>query len=231
MTDGSVSAGREPGTVEPSTSGLLQGHPSRQVLVPLHLVGALLLGVVADVGLGLSVYSAFVFTAATPWVLLVFSSGRASGLLWSPVVGAGTLLVGLAAYYSWLLLGRDVAAGTLTGSGYSGWVWLGVGAVVGAVAGVLGALTRHRSFWPEFVWSGAIAVPVVEAFLQLSYDDVPALGATLVWGGVALGMSAWAWRAGVRMWAMVVGTPLACIALWNLEVAVLQLVFGRLTWI
>jgi hypothetical protein len=200
--------------------------------VALHLAAAVVVGGLADIGLRLGAETAFLFTAATPWVLVAFSAGRASAPRWSAVAGSGTLLVGLAAYYLWLLVGLGVSVGVLTGSGFNGVMWVVVGAAVGAVAGGIGGLTWHRRLLlAEAAWCGVVAVPCADGMIKLVYGGAPPIAATAVFGGAALALLAWAWRSGARTWVLALGVPLAVMVLWQLELVILQQVFGRLTWI
>ena len=220
------------------TGSVVRNRGTRRAVV-LHVAFAVVLGVLADIGLHLGERTTFLFTAATPWVVLAFSAGRVSSPRWSVLsprwsvlAGGGTLLAGLTAYYLWLLLGMHVSIGVLTGSGYKGVTWFIVGAVVGAVAGGIGGMTRcRRRLLADAAWCSVIAVPCAEGVTALGYGAAPPIAMLAVLGGAALALLAWAWRSGARAWALGVGVPLATLALWNLELVILQHAFGRLTWI
>ena len=196
-----------------------------------HLAAAVSLGVLSDIGLHLGDQATFLFALASPWVLLAFSAGRASAPSWSAFAGAGTLLAGLAAYYLWMLIGPGVALAVLTGSGYKGMTWVAVGTAVGAVAGGIGALTKHRRlFLAEAAWCGAAAAPSVDAILLAAYGDAPRTAVAIVVGGAALAL-AWAMSHGARKRILALGLPLATLVLWQMELVILQQAFGRMTWI
>lgn len=100
------------------------------------------------------------------------------------------------------------------------------------MSGGIGGLTRHRrSLVATLAWCGAVAVPCADGYLQLAYGAASPVAAAAVFGGAALALLAWAWRSGVRIWALALGAPAASLFLWQLEVLVLQEAFGRLTWI
>lgn len=210
--------------------------PTTKWLAPVAacLVLAATLGVASDVGLRLGSVGAFVFTSAAPWVVLAFSAGRtARNLAWAPVTGAVAVLTGLGAYYLWMWWGMGVAVGTLLSDGYNGMVWLAGGVVVGAVAGVIGGLTRVRvRVVSEASWCGVLAVPAVDGILSLLYGQY---GHVVMFVGVAgaavLALATWAVRSSVRLWVLLVGAPVAVLLLWQAELLVLQQVFGRLTWV
>lgn len=191
----------------------------------------MVLGILADVGMNLDDDVIFLFAAATPWVLVAFSAGRGS-TRYSPLVGSGTLLAGLATHYLWLHLGMGVSWGVLTGSGFRGTTWIVVGAVAGAVSGGIGGLTRHpHSLVAALAWCGAVAVPCADGYLQFAYGAVSPGAAVAVFGGAALALLVWAWGGGVRIWVLALGAPPAALILSQLEVLVLQEAFGRPTWI
>lgn len=218
--------GIETATSSASPSTLRAGR--RLVLVALHLLVAVVLGVFSDVGTGWGQQWVYVAMAATPWVVLVFSAGRTSGLSWSPLGGALTLLTGLAGYYLWLHWGQGVSAEILLGNGFNGAVWLGLGAGVGALAGLVGGCTRLPQPWSDFAWAGVVAIPIIEALLLASYGtDPPVLSAVLIWSPVAIALVAWALRSGARARALAVMVPIACLVLWQVEVTIIQEVLGR----
>lgn len=74
----------------------------------LHVAAAVVLGILADVGMNLGDEVIFLFVAATPWVLIGFSAGRASPPSYSPLAGAGVLLAGLE---RWSVLCREGSVG------------------------------------------------------------------------------------------------------------------------
>jgi hypothetical protein len=195
------------------------------------MTAAAVLGLLADVGLEFSDATEFLFVAASPWVLLAFSAGRSTAPRWSAVLGAATLLTGLAAYYAWLMVGMAVSFSVLTGSGFDAGLWIAVGVVVGLGAGAVGGMTRLRgSFLPAVAWSGAAAVPCADGLLMTVYGPSP-VAAAVTFGCVAVAMVTWAWRSGVRPLNLAVGVPAATVALLGVELTILQQVFGRLTWI
>ena len=91
-----------------------------------------------------------------------------------------------------------------------------------ASPGALGRLLR------EAAWCGAVAAPCVDAIIQLRYAAAPPVVAAAL-GGAAVALLVWAWRSGSRTRALALGAPLATLLLWQLELAVLQQAFGRLT--
>lgn len=119
----------------------------------------------------------------------------------------------------------------LTGDGYKGMTWVVIGTAVGAVAGGIGALTRHRRLLlAEAAWCGAAAVPSVDAIFLAAYGDAPRTAAGIVAGGAALAL-AWAVGRGARKRILALGVPLATLVLWQMELVILQQAFGRMTWI
>lgn len=206
----------------------------RQLPLAACLVLAAALGVAADLGLRLGSVGVVVFTSAAPWVVLAFGAGRAvRSLAWSPLTGTAAVLTGLGVYYLWLWWGMGVAAGTLLGDGYRGIQWLQAGVVVGAIAGVIGGLSRVRvRLLSEASWSGVLAVPVVDGFLSWRYGQYGhLLMFTAVAGVAVLALAAWAVRSSARPWVLLVGAPVAALLLWQAELLLLQQLFGRLTWV
>lgn len=196
------------------------------------LAAAALLGLLADVGLRFGEQSDFLFVVATPWVVLAFGAGRAGGLRWSAPAGAAAVLTGIAAYYLWLWTGQGVSLSVLTGNDYKAMTWVIVGAGVGAVAGSVGGLSRlPHGLARSAAWSGVAAVPCVDAIIQLAYVQSAAPAVVAVLGATALAVLVWGWRSGSRLGLLLLGLPVATLVLWQLELVVLQHVFGRLTWI
>ena len=197
-----------------------------------YVAAAAVLGVLADVGLRLGEQADFLFIVATPWVVLAFGAGRASGLRWSAVAGAAALLTGIAAYYAWLWVGQDVSFGILLGNGYNGKTWVLAAGVVGAAAGLVGGLSRlQQDLLAAAAWCGVAAVPCVDAIVQVAYAEGVSTAVVPVLGVVALALLVWGWRSGIRPWMLLLGLPVATLVLWQLELAVLQQVFHRLTWV
>lgn len=204
--------------------------PRRAWRVAAFLAAALCLGVLADVGFRFGQEWEFLFTIATPWVVLAFGTGRFVGRpLWSVVAGAAALTLALLGYYAWLHLGRDVALGTLTGAGYDARRWLGFGVVVGGAAGVLGWLTRSRiRLLAELCWCGIVAIPLVDATFAATGTDSPAALVVGVLVLAATGLAVWAVRAGARWQVLAVGALVAVAVLHGVESLVLERVFGLL---
>lgn len=204
--------------------------PARLVL--LYLVGTAVLGVVADAGLELGNSTEFLFVSAAPWVLLAFSSGRASPPRWSAVAGSLTLITGLLSYYCWMVYRHGVSVDVLGGSGFNGGTWILLGLLVGAVSGGFGGATRSRHPWVATLpWSGAAAVPCVDGLLQVRYGDSPAVLVVTVVALTVVALLGWAWRGGAKPLLHVGGLAVATVVLWRVELTVLQEVLGRLTWI
>lgn len=196
----------------------------------LHVALAVPLGLFADIGLRADGSVIFIFAAATPWILLAFSAGRATELRWSAGAGALVILIGLCSYYAWLNVNQGVDSGILFGHDYAGGLWLKAGMAMGAITGLAGGLTRvGRPLVAELAWSGLAAVPVGDCFVMLRYYTIEGwLLPTTFAVGVVLAIFWWATRAGARVACLVMVAPLAFGALAALEVAALHAVH-RLT--
>lgn len=161
----------------------------------LVVVAACAVGVFSDRGALLAEPWSALAEVGTPFVLVAFAAGRQLsrtefGALW----GAAALSIGLAAYYVWLLLVRDVAWGTLTYQ-YRAGAWLTAGVLVGALAGALGSASRpeHAGSIRALGWGLLIAVPLAEA-VRVSRWQPPQMGVGVVLLVLAGGLCAWAVR-------------------------------------
>lgn len=193
------------------------------------LVLALALGVYADVGLRASGAFGDLPAVATPWLVLPFCAARAvRGLALALTVGMVTLVVGLASYYGWLVLGQDVAVDTVMRH-YRAPVWIAVGAAVGAGFGLLGWLSREaNSLGRAVAWCGVVSVPIVDAWRLRGGDGTEDPGIVIPLVVVAVGLLAWALRASrLPVIALVAGTALTSLALWQAEILVLRHVFDQ----
>jgi hypothetical protein len=198
-----------------------------------HIFAAVLLGVFADVGARAAGPWALLTALGTPWLLLAFSAARGSGLILgratAALVGALVVVTGLASYYLWLIIGRDVAVSTVVHQ-YKAPMWVLAGVAVGAVFGTVAASSRSpRRRVREVAWAAVAAVPLSDALLPVRLSgrsDVTPVVATLV--VVSLLVLAWSYRAaGARVARVVVATLALALVLWQAENLVLLALLDR----
>lgn len=159
----------------------------------LVLLAACAVGVFADRGALLAAPWSALAEVGTPFVLVAFAAGRQSSRPpLSAFWGATVLSVGQAAYYAWLLLGQDVAWGTITHS-YRAGAWLAAGALVGGLVGALGGASRprRRGLVRALGWGLLLAVPLAEGF-RVARSEPPQIVAGTVLLGVAVVLCGWA---------------------------------------
>lgn len=158
----------------------------------LVLLAGCVVGVFADAGATLAAPWSALAEAGTPFILVAFAAGRfSSRLTLSALAGAVALSFAQGAYYAWLMLGHDVAWGTVTYQ-YRASAWLAAGAVVGAVAGALGGASRAMRSRPvrALAWGLLVAVPLAEG-VRLARAAGSHTGAGMIL--VATAAAIWAW--------------------------------------
>lgn len=169
----------------------------------LVLLAACAVGVFADRGALLAAPWSALAEVGTPFVLVAFAAGRQSSRPpLSAFWGATVLSVGQAAYYAWLLLGQDVAWGTITHS-YRAGAWLAAGALVGGLVGALGGASRprRRGLVRALGWGLLLAVPLAEGF-RVARSEPPQIVAGTVLLGVAVALCGWAIRRDRAPWSL-----------------------------
>jgi len=203
------------------------GRSTTPLVVAAHLLLAAALGVYADIGFHASGAWAIGPLLATPWLVLSFSAARATGAVPLAILaGAVTVGVGLITYYAWLLLGQQVAWGTVV-QHFRAPLWLGAGAVVGAAFGLLGGMSLSgRRAVREVAWCTVVAVPLVDIWVRVPRTDGQILAAVAL-SAAAAGLFVWAVRTReVRTAQLVVGTAVMALALGLAELLVLRHLFG-----
>lgn len=191
--------------VDASAASLEKGERAGRsgVSAGLVLLAACAVGVFADRGALLAAPWSALAEVGTPFVLVAFAAGRQySRAALSAFWGATVLSVGQAAYYAWLMLGQDVAWGTITHS-YRAGAWLAVGALVGGLVGALGGTSRprRRGLVRALGWGLLVAVPLAEG-LRMVRLEPPQIAAGTVLLGVAAALCGWAIRRDRAPWSL-----------------------------
>lgn len=206
--------------------GVQWGVRARTGWVLAHSLLACALGVFADIGLEVDGPVGAVPLLLTPWVLVPYSAARAARGWRSMLVGASTLIIGLTAYYAWLILGRGVLGDTILRH-YRAPLWLVAGLVVGLGCGLLAWLSQTKgAVLVMIAWCSVVAVPVADAWLEL---DRTGSGRFEIVGGlavVAVGLALLALRqSSLGPVSLVLGVAVAAVLLRSLEVLVLRHLF------
>jgi uncharacterized protein DUF6518 len=191
-----------------------------------YLLAAVLLGVLAEVavrGPATQIWT----TVGTPWLLLAFAAGRRTprapgAAAW----GAGLVLLGFVTYYAWLLLVQGRPWSEVRDEHHA-LGWLVLGAVAGAVCGLVGVLTRHpRPVVRTVAWAVVVAIPLVDLVVWVRGAQEGRLVVVVGLGLVAVALFGWALKAG-RLQPEVLApvTVLVAVLFWEAQLVALRLLF------
>lgn len=192
-----------------------------------YVLAAVLLGVLAEVAVSGPTTRIWT-TVGTPWLLLAFAGGRrTAGALGAAAYGAGLVLLGFVTYYAWLLLVTGLPWESVRHHHHI-FGWLVVGAVAGAVCGLVGVLSRDpRSAVRTAAWAFVVAIPLVDLVVWVRAAREGRLLVVLGLAAIAVALFVWALRAGrVAAGVLVPVTVLATVLLWEAQLFVLRAIFG-----
>lgn len=191
-----------------------------------YVAAAVLLGVLAEVAVRGATTQIWT-TVGTPWLLLAFAAGRRTPrTLGAAAWGAGLVLLGFVVYYAWLLLVQRMPWSEVRDDHHA-LGWLALGAVAGAVCGLVGVLSRHpRTAVRAAAWSLVVAIPLVDLVVWVRGAEEGRMFVVVGLGLVAAGLFAWALRAGrLHPEVLAPSTVLAAVLFWEAQLIALRTLF------
>lgn len=191
-----------------------------------YLLTAVLLGVLAEVAVR-GATSQIWTTVGTPWLLLAFAAGRrTAGAPAAAAWGAGLVLLGFVTYYGWLL-GVQGMPWSQVRDVHHAVGWLALGAVAGAVCGLVGVLSRHpRPALRTAAWSLVVAIPLVDLVVWVRGAQEGRFVVVVGLGLVAAGLFAWALKAGrLQPEVLAPSSVLAAVLFWEAQLVALRTLF------